>query len=185
MLSVKDKDKWKQLDMCVLHCYPEESVLPFLEELGNVNEKIITSSSEVIMLGDHIIKGDVTDTPDAVIFRDFLDLFNLQNNVSFPTNEKGHTLDLILTDVNSSMVSEVSQGDYISYHCFIDCQLEVCKVHTETQWKECCNIKKMDKDKFIEPCRSLVFSVTVHWFEGRQAFIHYCGLHQVWREPGN
>ena len=20
---------------------------------------------------------------------------------------------------------------------------------------------------------------TVHWFEGRQAFIHYCGLHQV------
>ena len=29
------------------------------------------------------------------------------------------------------------------------------------------------------PCRSLVFSGTVHWFEGRQAFIHYCGLHQV------
>ena len=27
--------------------------------------------------------------------------------------------------------------------------------------------------------RSLVFSGTVHWFEGRQAFIHYCGLHQV------
>ena len=22
-------------------------------------------------------------------------------------------------------------------------------------------------------------------FEGRQAFIHYCGLHQVWREPEN
>ena len=34
-------------------------------------------------------------------------------------------------------------------------------------------------------CRSLIFSGTVHWFEGRQAFIHYCGLHQVWREPGN
>ena len=36
-----------------------------------------------------------------------------------------------------------------------------------------------------QSCRSLVFSGTVHWFEGRQAFIHYCGLHQVWREPGN
>ena len=22
-------------------------------------------------------------------------------------------------------------------------------------------------------------------FEGRQAFIHYCGLHQVWREAEN
>ena len=30
-----------------------------------------------------------------------------------------------------------------------------------------------------QACRSLVFSGTVHWFEGRQAFIHYCGLHQV------
>ena len=24
-----------------------------------------------------------------------------------------------------------------------------------------------------------IISRTVHWFEGRQAFIHYCGLHQV------
>ena len=36
---------------------------------------------------------------------------------------------------------------------------------------------KLNKRK--ESCRSLVFSGTVHWFEGRQAFIHYCGLHQV------
>ena len=34
-------------------------------------------------------------------------------------------------------------------------------------------------DKIIESCRSLVFSGTVHWFVGRQAFIHYCGLNQV------
>ena len=33
--------------------------------------------------------------------------------------------------------------------------------------------------KYTFFCRSLVFSGTVHWFEGRQAFIHYCGLHQV------
>ena len=31
----------------------------------------------------------------------------------------------------------------------------------------------------ISSRRSLVFSGTVHWFVGRQAFIHYCGLHQV------
>ena len=30
-----------------------------------------------------------------------------------------------------------------------------------------------------ESSRSLVFSGTVHWLVGRQAFIHYCGLHQV------
>ena len=33
--------------------------------------------------------------------------------------------------------------------------------------------------KHMGSCRSLVFSGTVHWLVGRQAFIHYCGLHQV------
>ena len=33
--------------------------------------------------------------------------------------------------------------------------------------------------KTIHLVEALVFSGTVHWFEGRQAFIHYCGLHQV------
>ena len=38
----------------------------------------------------------------------------------------------------------------------------------------------MHVQKSVMPfCRSLVFSGTVHWFVGRQAFIHYCGLHQV------
>ena len=35
----------------------------------------------------------------------------------------------------------------------------------------CCEFKKDQAN------RSLVFSGTVHWFVGRQAFIHYCGLH--------
>ena len=44
--------------------------------------------------------------------------------------------------------------------------------------------KQVDIDKILDiikrkPCRSLVFSGTVHWLVGRQAFIHYCGLHQV------
>ena len=34
-------------------------------------------------------------------------------------------------------------------------------------------------NQIYQSCRSLVFSGTVHWFVGRQAFIHCCGLHQV------
>ena len=37
---------------------------------------------------------------------------------------------------------------------------------------------------FPSSCRSLVFSGTVHWFEGRQAFIHYCGLHHEVHSSG-
>ena len=46
---------------------------------------------------------------------------------------------------------------------------EVTEIHCDAKLTKSIN----------EPCRSLVFSGTVHWFEGRQAFIHYCGLHQV------
>ena len=44
------------------------------------------------------------------------------------------------------------------------------------QWEE--EMERLNT-KYNLDCRSLVFSGTVHWFEGRQAFIHYCGLHQV------
>ena len=82
----------KQLDVSVLYCYLEGSVLTFFEELGHFIEETITSSSELIMLGNIDVKADATDTPDAVMLRDFLDPFNLQNHVSFPTHDKGHTL---------------------------------------------------------------------------------------------
>ena len=39
--------------------------------------------------------------------------------------------------------------------------------------------QKLQEEYLDVSCRSLVFSGTVHWFVGRQAFIHYCGLHQV------
>ena len=42
-----------------------------------------------------------------------------------------------------------------------------------------CQDLEPEGQEYIYCCRSLVFSGTVHWFEGRQAFIHYCGLHQV------
>ena len=44
----------------------------------------------------------------------------------------------------------------------------------------CVPLKTKAAEEVIQAsCRSLVFSGAVHWFVGRQAFIHYCGLHQV------
>ena len=59
-------------------------------------------------------------------------------------------------------------------------KLEVFHKYLKPTLKKLCE-KDLDHwDKYInQSCRSLVFSGTVHWFEGRQAFIHYCGLHQV------
>ena len=112
------------------------------EDLGYVIEKVVTSSSELTVLGDFSVKADVQNSSDAMSLGDFSEIFNLQNHVSFPTHDKCHTLDLILADVNDKEVREVSQSNFISDHYFIDCQLDVHKPQKETQYRQCHNIKK-------------------------------------------
>ena len=144
-----------------MYHYPKGSVLSFFEDLGNVIEKTVTSSSELIILDKFNVKADVQKSPDAMSLWDFLEIFNLQNHVSFPTHDKGHTLDLILADINNKVVKAVSQCDFISNHCFIDCQLDLCKPHKETQNRQCHNIKKMDKEKFQEGLVNLFSSIHI------------------------
>ena len=59
------------------------SVLSFFEDLGNVIEKTVTSSSKLVILGDFNVNADVQNSSDAMILGEFLEIFNLQNLVSF------------------------------------------------------------------------------------------------------
>ena len=97
-----------QLNLCVLYRYPEGNVLAFFEDVSNVIERIVISSHELVILGDFNIRTDLQDTTEAIIYSDFLDLFNLKNHVTFPTYNKGHTLDLVLTDNECTIMAEVT-----------------------------------------------------------------------------
>ena len=110
----------KQLDLCLLYHYPEGSVLTFFEDLSNAIERTVISSNELLILGDFNIKADLCDTVEALTISDFLDLFNLKNHVNFPTHNRGHTLDLVLSDNTSTTIVKVTQGDFISDHCLIN-----------------------------------------------------------------
>ena len=70
-------------DICVVYCYPKGSVLSFFEDSGNTIEKIVASSTEHIILGDFNVKADVQNSTDEMNLGDFLEIFNLQNHVSF------------------------------------------------------------------------------------------------------
>ena len=93
---------------------------------------------------------------EALTFSDFLDLFNLKNHVNFSTHNKGHNLDPVLSDTTSTTIVKVTQGDFFSDHCLINCELNMTKVQQETQWRYCCNIKKMDKEQFQEDLSALL-----------------------------
>ena len=102
----------------------------------------------MLIFGDFNIKSDTINTPEPQTLGDFLDLFNLQNLLTFLTHNKGHTLDLVLTDINSTTLTKVTQGDFISDQCFVDSELAIQRNCRETQWQYSRNIKKMDKERF-------------------------------------
>ena len=111
--------------------------MAFFEDLSNVLERIVISSHELVILGDFNIRTDLQDTVEAITYSDFLDLFNLKNHVTFPTHSKGHTLDLVLTDNECTIMAEVTQGDFISDHCLIDYKLNIAKLQNDTLWRYC------------------------------------------------
>ena len=96
--------------------------MAFLEDLSNVVERMVISLHELVILGDFNFRTDLQDTTEATC-SDFLDLFNLANHVTFLTHNKGHTLDLVLTDNECTIMVEVTQLDFINGHCLIDCKL--------------------------------------------------------------
>ena len=134
--------------------------MAFLEDLSNVIERNITSGNELLILGDFNIKSYIINTPEAQTLRDFLDLFNLQNHVTFPTHNKGHTLDLVLMDINSTTLTKVTQGDFISDHCSVDCELAIQRNCRETQWQYSRNIKKVDRERFKQEINASLQSIS-------------------------
>ena len=70
--------------------------------------------------------------------------------MTFPAHNKNHTLDLLLTDNKCTIMAGVTQGHFISDHCMIDCKLNTGKSQSDTLWRYCQKIKKMDKEKFQE-----------------------------------
>ena len=49
-------------------------------------------------------------------FKDILQEFNLMNHVTCATHTAGHTLDLVITRMTSSVVMNVTSNDIISDH---------------------------------------------------------------------
>ena len=58
---------------------------------------------------------------DAEQFIDMYNAIGLDQYVNFPTHQQGHTLDLVLTELNSAIqVHNIKPGEYISDHCLVD-----------------------------------------------------------------
>lgn len=69
----------------------------FLQYWAVYQETNAMLGCERIYMGDFNIRVD-TDEDDSLLLADFLESINLKHHVDFPTHEKGHLLDLVITD---------------------------------------------------------------------------------------
>ena len=98
---------------------PSGPISTFFENFVLLLEELDANNSELIIVGDFNIHMDNVDSPESQNFRQILDSFGLKLRVSGPTHIAGHTLDLVITRRDSSIVEKVHVDDIISDHMML------------------------------------------------------------------
>eukprot|EP00112_Aurelia_sp_Birch-Aquarium-sp1_P002816 Seg1312.2 transcript_id=Seg1312.2/GoldUCD/mRNA.D3Y31 product="hypothetical protein" protein_id=Seg1312.2/GoldUCD/D3Y31 len=100
-------------------------------------------------MGDFNIHVNAPDDPNASKFLDLLESVGLQQHVSVPTHESGHTLDLIITRNSRDIVVDLPHAtNYISDHAFVQCHLSCQKPTLERKTISFRQLRKIDLDQF-------------------------------------
>ena len=78
---------------------------------------VLADHRNLIILGDFNIHINSIDDPDAEVFSDMMEALGLDQHTNFSIHGSGNILDLVFTEVNSSLkVLECSKGPYMSDH---------------------------------------------------------------------
>ena len=78
---------------------------------------VLTDHRNLLILGDFNIHVNSINDPDAEVFSDMMEALGLDEHTNFITHRSGNILDLVFTEVNSSLkVLECSEGSYMSDH---------------------------------------------------------------------
>src|SRR6476661_2030171 len=108
---------------CIVLLHPP-SLLLFLTSLPS--STLNTDPSELIISGDFNIHFDVPSAPATVALSDLLTCSHLQQHVNFPTHNRGHTLDLLISRTTSSTIDSVEWTiPFLSDHYAIQATLSV------------------------------------------------------------
>ena len=103
------ENEW-QLESNHLHLVyrpPDLSVTSFTNELSEKHERDITKPGQITLLGGFNIKMNKPKDADTIIFSDFLESFGLENRVKCTMNHTENTINLIITQENSSHISNI------------------------------------------------------------------------------
>ena len=123
----------------------------FLDEVTGFLATFLVEYNNTIITGDFNIHVNNTNDPEAQIFLDTMEALGLDNHVNFATHNRGNTLDLVLTEVLSSLsVVNCRQGPFLSDHCCIELEVAIPKPALKRQTITLCNIKDVVTEDLVK-----------------------------------
>ena len=91
----------------------------FLDEFTEHITTLLQQHDDPIILGDINIPWNRADNMDREGLVEIMSLYNLKQHVKIQTHKQGNTLDWIMSKENSTTISGIDEGDYLSDHCAI------------------------------------------------------------------
>ena len=89
----------------------------FMDEYVEFLADVQADHRNILTLGSFNIHINSKDDPDAEVFSDMMEALGLNQHTIFSTHRNGYILDLVFTEVISSLkVLECSEGSYMSDH---------------------------------------------------------------------
>ena len=117
----------------------------FLDEFTDWAAESVSTSNNVILVGDFNLHINNPNDDDACNFMETTQVLGLHQNITFPMHISGNTLDLIFSEANNKIkVEECTQGDYISDHCLITHFLGIDRPITTRKEIKYCRIKSVN-----------------------------------------
>ena len=154
-IKVKQQNE-RSLNLYVIYQYPNTSMLEFVGILSDTLEQnILADRGDLILIGDFNVHMDNPMDSDTILINDFLDSFNLINKIDFETHQNHQTLDLIITSYDYDSITNVSQGHYLSDHCFIYATLQLKINHPDLHQIIYRKLKNINQEKISSDLGSI------------------------------
>ena len=133
------------------------SCLLFFEEFSRLLVQIAAEPSGcLLIMGDFNFHMDDPDNANAKRFADLLEPYDLKQHVNCGTHTSGHTLDLVITRSDDSLIKDTKVKDpVISDHLAINCVLSILKPQFR---KKLINVRKLHSLNMDSFCKDIMDS---------------------------